>query len=240
MRLSADTREAGGATALIRDGVGQGDPWGAIPQAVPATIASRAPERDTSTDGVWTIGSGSTAGFRSELSVFGRVTPIVGYSSALTGAIKVVRGAVSSASFRIDLASIRIFGKPNAGFTHMVDAARYPVATFILDEPILLNADPLMNTAYRAPATGSLNMHGTTRPVTFLFVARRSGSSLDAGGSIHVSFSEWKLKTPLGIRDTGAIEFRLRMSRQSQGVKASRSRGDTAPRNVAWSRLDLT
>src|ERR1700674_2892839 len=113
MRVTADTREASGATAQRRGGVSQGDASCAIPQAVPAAIASGVPERDTSTDGVWTRGSGSSAGFRSEVSVFGRVTPIVGYSSALTGAIKVVRGAVSSASFGIDLASIRIFGKPN-------------------------------------------------------------------------------------------------------------------------------
>ena len=183
-----------------------------------AVTASDASDRDASSDGTWTVAAGSIAGFRCEVSVFGHVTPIIGHSAALTGAINVSRGAVSSGSFRIDLTSVQICGQANAVFTHMVETARYPAASLILDEPIFLDPSPVMNTTYRAPAAGLLTMHGTTCPVAFTFVARYAGTSLEATGSIAVRFSEWNIRTPVGIKNTGAIEFVLRMRRSACGV----------------------
>jgi len=94
--------------------------------------------------------------------------------------------------------------------------------SLILDEPIFLDARPVMNTTYRAPAAASLTMHGTTCPVAFTFVARFAGTSLEATGSIAVRFSEWNIRTPVGIKNTGAIEFVLRMGRSACGVSRRR------------------
>ena len=115
-------------------------------------------------------------------------------------------------SFRISLESLQIFGKSNAGLNRMIDTTRYPAASFVLDDPICLRANPVMNVTYRAPATGSLTMHGITRSVTFTFTARYTGAALEACGSIAVAYSDWNLKTPCGIQNHGSIEFTLRMS----------------------------
>jgi polyisoprenoid-binding protein YceI len=175
--------------------------------AVPALAST------TATDGVWKIGSGSIAGFRSQVSVLGHMTSIVGHSTALIGSIQLVRGDVVAGSFRIDLASLQIFGKSNAGLKRMIDTTRYPAASFILNGPIPLTVSPLKNVTYSAPATGSLAMHGATRPVTFVFTARYTGTCLEAAGSIAVAYSDWNLKAPFGIQNNGAIDFTLRMSR---------------------------
>jgi polyisoprenoid-binding protein YceI len=84
---------------------------------------------------------------------------------------------------------------------------------FILTTPIVVSTQPLPNTTYRAAATGSLTMHGVTRSVTLTFTARYTGSSLEAAGSMPVSYAEWNLKTPFGIQDNGVVEFILEMSR---------------------------
>jgi polyisoprenoid-binding protein YceI len=200
-----------------------------------ATSGSEASQGDVATDGAWTIGSGSMAGFRSQLSVLGRMTSIAGHSTALIGSIHVVGGCVAAGSFRIDLASLQIFGNSNAGLNRMIDTTRYPAATFILKKPISLKANPRINVTYRAPATGSLTMHGITRPVTFTFTARYTGPALEAAGSIAVRFSDWNLKAPFGIQNVGAIEFTLRMSRAPGRFPALRSLGTGTPHSVAWS-----
>ena len=193
---------------------------------------SEASQGDVATDGTWTIGGGSMAGFRSQLSVLGHMTSIVGHSTALIGSIHVVGGCVAAGSFRIDLASLRIFGNSNAGLNRMIDTTRYPAATFTLNKPIALRANPRINVTYRAPATGSLTMHGISRPVTFAFTARYTGPALEAAGSIAVRFSDWNLKAPFGIQTAGAIEFTLRMSRAPGRFPALRSLGTGTPAAV--------
>lgn len=203
-----------------------------------ATSDSAVPQDDAATDGKWTIGGGSIAGFRCQVSVLGRMTSIVGHSTALTGSIDVAGGSVAAGSFRIDLATVQIFGKSNAGLNRMIDTTRYPAVTFILNRAISLNTSPLTNVTYRAPAIGSLTMHGKTRPVTFTFAARYTGTALEATGSIALAFSDWGLKAPFGIRDTGSIDFTLRMRRAPRRFPTLRSLSTEIPRSVQWSSMD--
>jgi polyisoprenoid-binding protein YceI len=192
-------------------------------------------QRDTATEGIWTIGSGSIAGFRSQVSMFGHATWIVGQSTGLVGSIQVAGGDVVAGSFRINVATLQIFGRSNAGLDRMIDTTRYPAASFLLNEPILLHATPLINVTYRAPATGSFTMHGITRPVTFTFAARYTGRTLEAAGSIDVAYSDWNLRAPFGIQNNGAIEFHLRMNRMPRGDSAPRDRGAGMTRTVGQS-----
>jgi polyisoprenoid-binding protein YceI len=201
----------------------------AHPSSLAPMVDSDPSHRAAAPDGKWAIGGGSVAGFRSQVSLLGHVTSIVGHSTALTGSIHVVGGGVEAGSFRIDLASLQIFGKSNAGLNRMIDTTRYPAATFVLHKPIALATSPLMNVTYHAPATGSLTMHGITRPVTFTFIARYTGSALEAAGSIAVRFSDWNLRAPFGIQNTGAIEFTLRMSRASSRRPSGQRRPDADP-----------
>ena len=164
-------------------------------------------------DGVWAIADGSFAGFRCQVSMLGRVTSLVGQSDALAGGIHVVNGAVEAGSIRINLASLRILGKANPVLNHMIDTPRYPIATFTLNKPISMPASPLRNVTYRAPASGSLTMHGRTQPVSFTFAARYTASMLEGAGSVAIRFSDWNLRAPFGVQNNGAIDFTLRMSR---------------------------
>jgi polyisoprenoid-binding protein YceI len=183
------------------------------PLSLPALTASQQPAIGASTDGIWTVRSGSVAGFRSQMSVLGQGGTIVGRSTAVSGTINMAGGAVTSASFTINLNGILIYSKPNVGFSKMADTATYPTATFVLAGQIVLSAHVLLNTTYRATAAGSLTMHGVTRVVTCTFTARYTGSSLEAAGSIPLTFSAWNLTTPFGIEDNGVVEFALLMSR---------------------------
>lgn len=180
-----------------------------------AASESDAHRADSTADGEWAIARGSLAGFRCEVSLLGRTTSLVGQSDALAGSIQVVDGAVQAGSFRINLASLRILGRPNAVLNHMIDTPRYPFATFKLDEPISMDACPSMHVTYRAPANGSLTLHGQTRPVRFAFAARWTGATLEGAGSIAIRFSDWNLRAPLGVKNNGAIDFTLRMRRSA-------------------------
>ena len=192
--------------------------WARVTPTAPSMRSAsdfEASRSDATTDGVWTIGDGSHAGFRCSASVLGHLTSLVGHSAELVGSVDVMAGTVAAGSFRIDLRSLRIFGKSTAGLDRMIDTTRYPAASFVIDKPIFLHASPRTNVTYRAPVFGSLTMHGITRPVNFAFIARYTGRALEATGSIAIAFSEWNLKAPFGIENNGMIEFTLRMTRSS-------------------------
>jgi uncharacterized protein with beta-barrel porin domain len=65
--------------------------------------------------------------------------------------------------------------------------------------------------------TGELTLHGTTRPVTVQVAVRRSGDTVDVGGSIPVTFADYGIANPsfgpVTTEDNGEIEFLLAFTR---------------------------
>jgi hypothetical protein len=211
---------SGGAGAVVVVGVGVtfayvhllGGPVPA-PLALPEPQGPPAGMVGTSVDGTWTVGTGSLAGYRVREDFLGPGNSLVGRTSAVTGEVVVVHGDVTSASFSVDLATVKSNGKLQPGFATTLGTAKYPDASFNLSAKIVPGRPPVINKAFQLKATGGLVMHGTAYPVNFDITARDNGAVLEGAGSVPVVFSNWDLKAPSILEDHGAVEFLLVMHR---------------------------
>jgi polyisoprenoid-binding protein YceI len=184
------------------------------PLALPPSSATGAGTSSSSIDGTWTAGSGSLAGYRVGEDFLWQHGSVVGRTSSVTGTVVIANTQVSSASFRVDLTTVKANGKTQPQFAGIVDTTSYPTATFTLTTPIVASAVPTINKTFTANATGVLAIHGVTRSVTFELTARYSGSVLEEAGSIPVVFSNWNIKGPgWPLQSHGVVEFLLVMHR---------------------------
>lgn len=98
-----------------------------------------------------------------------------------------------------------------------METAGYPTATFELAEPITLASLPADGGTVTASATGALTLHGTTRQVTVDVTVQRSGDTVQASGSIPVTFADYDIASPsfgpVTTEDSGEIEFLLALTR---------------------------
>lgn len=192
---------------------------GPPPLALP-TAGAIAPALDGPPDGTWSVTAGSVAGFRIRQTFFGRRSDVVGRTSTVTGTIAVSHNQLTSATFRVDLTTIKVDDKTQPQFAKSLDTQRHPSATFTLTQPTTLSPDLNTGATVTATAIGKLTLHGVTRPVTFTISGRRNGSALEAAGSIHITFSDWGIEPPknygpLGsLADHGVAEFLLVLHRQ--------------------------
>lgn len=166
-----------------------------------------------SPDGTWQVGNGSIAGFRVEESFLVQSGTIVGRSSAVTGSLAISNNQITSGSFQVDLSKLTLGAKQNASFFKLMDTDKYPSATLTLTAPTIFADTPTNGQTITATATGTLSMHGITRPVTFTFTGRYDGSVLEAIGSAPVLASDWSIDSPFGIHNNDMIEFLVVLQR---------------------------
>jgi polyisoprenoid-binding protein YceI len=191
---------------------------GPPPLALPA--AASPPSPASLVDGTWNVAAGSVAGFRIRQHILGRGSDIVGRTTAVTGSASAAHDQLTAASFRIDLTTIKVNGETSPRFTKSLETQRFPSATFTLTQPTTLGPGLDTGATTTATATGRLTLHGVTRTVTFPLSGRRTGSALQATGSIPVTFTDWAIQPPtnygpLGsLDDHGIAEFLLVLHRQ--------------------------
>jgi polyisoprenoid-binding protein YceI len=181
------------------------------PLSLPELHATGEGVGSTSIDGTWTVGNGSLAGYRVREDFLGPGDSVVGRTSGVTGHVLISHSQASSASFRVDLTSLKSNGKPQPQFAGILGTASHPDATLTLTAPIVPISSPAANKEFRAHATGQLAMHGTTHSVTFEITAHSSGPTLEAVGSVPIVFSDWNIKPPTFLQDDGVVEFLLVM-----------------------------
>lgn len=171
-------------------------------------------------DGTWTVGSGSVAGFRLQESILGLSNAVVGRTDAVSGDVVVSGNRVTRATFRINLATVKVGAKTAPQLARSLDTERYPSATFTLSRPMALSPAFLAGATINVISTGQLAMRGTSHLVTFHLAARRDGTGLQAAGSMPVAFSGWAITGPKGygffgsLANHGVAEFLLVLHRQ--------------------------
>jgi polyisoprenoid-binding protein YceI len=153
------------------------------------------------------------AGYRVREDFLGPGNSLVGRTSAVTGEVVVAHGEVTSASFSVELSTVKASGKLQPQFGAALGTARFPVATFTLSAPVVPGPAPVINKSFKVTATGLLAMHGATHRVSFEVTARYDGGVLEEAGSVPVVLSNWGIKAPALIEDLGAVEFFLVMHR---------------------------
>jgi polyisoprenoid-binding protein YceI len=170
--------------------------------------------------GTWTVGSGSTAGYRVNEVLLGQNATAVGRTSTISGHLTIAGSAVTAAAFSVPMDTIHSDkSQRDAQFDgRIMDVAQYPTGTFTLTSPIDLGSLPASGAIKDYTAHGRLTLHGTTRPVTFTLTAELKGGHIEVAGDIPVLFSDYNIQNPsfagfVTTQDHGLLEFLLILNR---------------------------
>lgn len=203
-----------GATAAIAGPAFYRDVIVGEPSAAP-TVSVTPGSTSVATDDVsgdWSIGAGSTAGYRLDEVLNGTNVTVVGTTDEVSGTVTVDGDTVTAATVTVAVTSITTdSGNRDQYFRNVaLETEQFPTATFTLAEPIdaAVPADGQVETVQ---ATGDLTMHGVTQRVTVDLQAALSGDGVQVSGAIPVTFSDYGVEAPsLGfveVEDTGTVEF---------------------------------
>jgi len=170
--------------------------------------------------GTWTVGSGSTAGYRVNEVLLGQSATAVGRTSTITGHLTIAGTAVTAGTFSVPMDTIHSDKSQRDGQFdgRIMDVAQYPTGTFTLTSPIDLAPLPASGVIKDYTAHGRLTLHGTTRAVTFTLTAELKGGHIEVAGDIPVLFSDYSIQNPsfagfVTTQDHGLLEFLLILSR---------------------------
>src|SRR3954454_11035679 len=194
-----------------------------IDQAAGA-IASGATSTGSS-DGTWsvdtTIGSfsdysSSWAGFRVNevLSNIGDSTAI-GRTPAVSGQLTLAGSTLSATTVNVDLTTITSDQpRRDPAIQRTLQSSTFPTATFTLTDPITLPETPREGVTYKLTSTGTMTIHGVTKPVSVDLQAQLKQGVVVVVGSTPFAFADYGMAPPhapvvLSVEDNGTIEFQL-------------------------------
>jgi polyisoprenoid-binding protein YceI len=174
--------------------------------------------------GTWTVGSGSTAGYRVEEQLFGQHNTAAARTDEVRGAVTIDGTTVKTAEMTVDMASITSTdpagGRRDDQFRgRIMNTDQFPTATFALTQPIDLAPVPKDGVVGRYSATGKLTLHGTTKTVTIPITAKRLGGVIAVQGITGITFSDYGIDNPSGgpasVGNTGQLEFLVQLHRRT-------------------------
>lgn len=167
--------------------------------------------------GAWEVSDGSVAGYRVNEVLNGTDVTVTGRTDAVTGSFTIddTGLTLSSAELTVDVASITT-DQPARDSYFRDEALRvgeFPDATFVLTEPVTLDAAPASGAVVTAQATGDLTIAGETQRVTVTVELRSDGEVTEIAGAIPVVFADFGVTAPsLGfvqVEPEGFVEFQL-------------------------------
>lgn len=210
--LAVDTTDATEAEPTATDPAGDhGDV-----SVAPATPATTGDEPSSgSFDGEWVATDASEFGYRVEEVLAGVNTTAVGRSNQIEGTLTVDGSSVTAVDVEVDVASIESDeGRRDGQFRgRIMSTSEFPTATFVLTQPIELDAIPTGDATATASATGELTLRGVTNEVTFDVTTQTTGGRIGVLGSIPVVFADYGIDNPsmpgVQTEDHGLVEFVL-------------------------------
>jgi polyisoprenoid-binding protein YceI len=173
--------------------------------------------------GVWNAGVGSAVGYRVQGAVLGFRQMVVGRTTKVWGSITISGPSVSTGSFTVDMASVT----STASQRKVLDVAADPTATFVLTKPVDVANPPADGAARPYTATGTLTLHGTTRPVTFTLSGERIGSAIYVLADIPIAFADWNISAPYGLQSPGTLEVLLGLTKGAANSRPTATSGST-------------
>ena len=213
-----------GATAAIagpivyRDViVGEAEAAPSVTTAPSATAAAGTEASDLT--GEWTVADGSFAGYRVDELLNSTDVTVTGRTSEVTGGFTVDGLSLTAASIEVDVASIATdSGNRDEYFrSSALRVDEFPTATFVLTEPISVDAAPVVGGVQTVQATGELTLAGVTRTVTVDLDAVWNGSDGQVAGSIPITFADFGVEAPnlgfVSVEPDGFVEFSLVLAR---------------------------
>jgi polyisoprenoid-binding protein YceI len=165
--------------------------------------------------GTWKVANGSVVDYRVQETLFGQSHAAVGRTNRVTGSLTIVRTSLTRASFTVDMTSVESDSgqRDNQFQGRIMDTSDFPTATFTLTSPIELGPVPNDGVLTTYSAAGKLQLHGTTKNVTFALSARRTGNVIGVQGDEPITFSDYNIDNPsggpAGVGSSGRLEFVL-------------------------------
>ena len=209
---------------LVRDDppdrltVGSG---GRAGDAFPAPGGARQGDDGTAVGGVWRVASGSQVGYRVKEVLFGQDTEAVGRTSDVSGELTIAGTTVTAARLVVDLTTVESDDdrRDNQFRGRIMDTDTHPEATFVLTEPIRLDALPADGETVTVSATGQFTIRGVTNPASFALTARRHVGAIEVHGAIPIAFADYGIPDasfgPAQVEDHGEIELLVTFARSA-------------------------
>ncbi len=184
------------------------------PLTLPRVVSG--PSSEATMDGDWKAGSGSIVGWRIQQVLFGQEAPLVGRTDKVWGSITVANGAVTQGSFSVDMAALTSSLSKTTRST-VFDPGAYPTGTLTLTSPIMVGAIPANSVVERFAATGTLALHGVTRPVHFTASVEGAGDSVYVLAAITIAYGNWGISAAgvpflADLQSPAAFEVLLRLT----------------------------
>jgi polyisoprenoid-binding protein YceI len=169
--------------------------------------------------GSWSVGDGSTVGYRVHEELFGQGADAVGRSEGVTGTLTIDGTTLTAASFEVDMTTFESDESRRDGQFEgrIMEVDQFPTATFTLTAPVELGAEPADGDTIEVEATGDLTLHGVTREVTIPLQAKRTGDTFAVDGSVTITFADYGIDDPSGgpasVGSDGELEVLLVFTR---------------------------
>ncbi len=172
--------------------------------------------------GDWKLISGSQVGYRINERIALKTFETVGRSSEVTGSLKILDSEITQATFEVDMKTFQSdSGGRDAQFNgRIMDTEKYPLANFVLTQPITLIDKPINGVIIENTAIGNLTLRGTTKAVTLSLSSTLENSVITVIGQIQIQFDEWKIPNPsvplvfIYTEPNCILEFSLKFEKQ--------------------------
>lgn len=169
--------------------------------------------------GTWTISERgvSFVGYRigEEIADIGTTTA-VGRTSAIVATLEFDGAAITAVTIEADLRTLRSDQSFRDGAlrTRGIESDTYPFATFVLLEPIPIDALPVGEDSISVTVNGTLDLHGVTNSVTIALQGQYVDGLVVVAGSTEIALADYNIEKPttarvFSIDDVGIMEFEL-------------------------------
>lgn len=172
------------------------------------------------TDGNWIVASPSVAGYRVKETLNGQSSEGVGRTETVDGSFTLSGAEVTASEFNVDLSTLKSDQRrrDNQVRTRLLETDEFPVATFVLDQPIALGSIPADGLLVTATANGTLSLHGVEKPVALDVQARRNGATIEVLATTLLTFADFGIEDPsvslfVSVGETGTLEVQLTLRR---------------------------
>lgn len=182
---------------------------------------SMTPETPSLADlaGTWVLSDQGTSfvGYRigEELANIGTATA-VGRTADVVVALEFDGGVITSVVIEADLRTLKSDQSFRDGAlrTRGIESDTYPFATFVLTEPISIDALPTREETLSRTVEGTLDLHGVTNPVSIALEGQYVDGLVVVVGSTEIALADYDIEPPTGFRvlsidDVGIMEFQL-------------------------------
>jgi polyisoprenoid-binding protein YceI len=190
------------------------------PDSPPAlTLSSTGTSATTAPAGVWSVGSGSVAGYRVREKLLRLPAPndAVGRTDAVTGTFRLVPAGdavVVPSGMRIDVDLASLKSDEDRRDDHMhtmaIETDRFPTATFVSTSDLVVHPD---DASARMLVRGDLTLHGVTRTVDIPVQAQYDGNRIEVVGSLSFPWAMFDMVQPnlsyVTVEADPTMEFQL-------------------------------